>query len=144
MTEERSEKTEHRMGKDRRRFKRRHLLYYLKVTDLNGYPLGHLVDITEEGVLLLGEEPFSEGDYVTFHMNLPSGFDSEEKIEIQARCQWTKISTKPHLFEGGFQFFEVSPSVRALIRQLIEEFGMQDDLNHDGRPSGYPTKDPSP
>jgi len=124
-------------NKDRRRFKRRHLLYYLKVTDVNGYPLGHLVDITEDGVLLMGEEPFSEGDYLTFHMTLPAKFEGDEKVELQARCQWEKESRQPHLFEGGFQFYDVTQEIKDTIRDLIDQFGMQDELDHEGRPSNW-------
>ena len=47
---------------ERRKIKRRHLLYYGRIYDDNVKNLlGYLVDITESGFMLLSEDPFPVG-----------------------------------------------------------------------------------
>lgn len=98
------------------------------------------MDVTEEGVLLMGEEPFLEGDCITFNMILPTTFNGDEKVELQAKCQWTKRSKRPRLFEAGFRFVDVPTNVHDTLKKLIERFGMQENLDHEGRPSEWPVK----
>ena len=58
--------------KHERKAPRRHLIYYLRVYDrASGQQLGHLVDLTTEGVMLVSEEKLEKGVH-SLRMDLPA------------------------------------------------------------------------
>lgn len=113
--------------KERRRLKRRHLSYSLRVFDRNTDELfGHLVDITSEGVMFISENPIEEE--VTFHlkMTLPPEFSGGNQLEFSARCMWCRKDVNPDFYATGFQLIDVSKDHFAIVERLIEEFGFRD------------------
>ena len=50
------------MHHDKRQLKRVHLIYYLRIFDNDaGTAIGHLVDITTQGIMIISEEPVPAG-----------------------------------------------------------------------------------
>jgi hypothetical protein len=112
---------------DRRTLHRRHLIYYLKVFEKkSGNLLGHLVDITEEGLMIVSENSIKEGKVFKLRMALPREIEGKEEIEFDALSMWCHPDVNPSLFGVGFKFEYVDTLSRQIIFELIHEFGFSD------------------
>lgn len=112
---------------DRRTLHRRHLIYYLKVFERDTDELlGHLVDITEEGLMIVSDYPHEEGKLLKMKMLLPREIEGREQIEFDARTMWCRKDVNPSLFGVGFKFEYVDILSRQIIFELIHEFGFSD------------------
>lgn len=112
---------------DRRTLHRRHLIYYLKVFDrTTDELLGHLVDITEEGLMIVSENCAEAGKMIKMKMSLPREIEGQEEIEFDARSMWCRKDVNPSLFGVGFKFEFVDAATHQIIFELIHEFGFSD------------------
>lgn len=103
---------------DKRRQKRRHLIYYLEIFERKiGRALGHLADLTSEGLLLLTEEDggLAPGQALDLDIRLPEvpGLQSE-KLYVKAVVRWTGLDKNPALHCAGCQFAPLGPQARRL------------------------------
>lgn len=115
------------MLEDRRKLKRRHLIYYLRVFERGtGRLLGHLVDISTEGLMLLSEEPIETDQVFYFRMNLPTEIRSSAHVTFNARSIWCKPDNSPDFYATGFNFEEVTTEDIRVIEKLIETYGLND------------------
>lgn len=113
--------------KEKRRIKRRHLLYYLPVNDAESLDLlGHLADITIEGIMLVGDMALVPGR--TYELNLALPKDAFEKTELRctARCAYCRKDVNPSLYASGFEIKQIAAEDRVLIRALIRKIGFND------------------
>ncbi|MEI8131766.1 MAG: PilZ domain-containing protein [Leptolinea sp.] len=112
---------------DRRTLHRRHLIYYLKVFERETDTLlGHLVDITEEGLMIVSENPIDGGKEFKLRMLLPREIEGKEEIEFEATSTWCRTDVNPSLFGVGFKFDYVDTLSRQIIFELIHEFAFSD------------------
>ena len=57
---------------ERRNVRRRPLVYYLRAWDsMNSQMLGHIVDFTSHGLMLISEEPIQVGEEYSLEVRLP-------------------------------------------------------------------------
>jgi hypothetical protein len=109
---------------EKRRLKRHRLIYYLRVYSLPaGLLLGHLIDITPAGILIVGEAPLPVEQDFTLHMDLPGPIQGKEHILFTARCIWSRRDPAPSFFASGFQFVQVADEDKHIISGLIKDFG---------------------
>ena len=114
------------MGNNRK-LKRRHLIYYLRVFDKNsGKLMGHLVDVTQEGILLISEEPVPENTEYSLNMVLPETLEGEEMIEFRATSLWSKRDINPSFIATGYKIHDLSTEKSGIISSLVERFGFND------------------
>ncbi len=112
---------------DRRRLKRRHLLYYLRVTDTHtGRLIGHLVDITPDGVLIMSERRIRLGRTITLRMALPGQRGGGTGLEFEATSLWHRRDVNPDFWDIGFRTTALSRKQAAAIETLIEDYGFRD------------------
>jgi hypothetical protein len=112
---------------DRRTLHRRHLIYYLKVFERGKNTLlGHLVDITEEGLMIVSEKSVDENKLFKLRMVLPQEIEGKEEIEFDSRSMWCHKDVNPSLYGVGFKFEYVDALSRQIIFELIHEFGFSD------------------
>jgi hypothetical protein len=113
---------------ERRRVKRRHLLYYGRVYDENVQKLlGYLVDITENGFMLLSEEPYPVGVTRRLKLEVTDDVGESPYINFTVRSVWSEPDVDPTHFNTGFQILEIAPSDRALILTIVEKYGFRDN-----------------
>ncbi len=106
--------------------KRRQLIYYLKVISAEtGELLGHLVDITHNGIMILAKHPFDVGLEVPVRIALPSTFQGKDELKVTIESRWHRKDVNPQYFLTGFQIVQAAPADLALIDHLIEAFGFQ-------------------
>jgi hypothetical protein len=113
---------------ERRQLRRRHLIYYLRVIDTRtGRLLGHLVDVTTDGMMLMSPEPIPVGERFRLRMALPSDEEAQpETIEFEARSLWSRQDLNPDFHDTGFQFVGPSPRQMAAVATLIDDHGFRD------------------
>ena len=108
---------------DKRRFDRRHSIYYLRVYNQNdGTLLGNLVDISEKGVMLVSDEPLELDRFYKLKMQLPEPMNGKETIEFTGRCAWCKSDINPHFFGAGFELINPKPEFSEMLESLIEAY----------------------
>ncbi len=109
---------------DQRRLKRRHLFYYLKVFDAaSGRLIGHLVDLTREGVMILTADPVEVGAPFRLRLELPQEVDGQNDLLIEARSAWCRRDTNPDYWGVGFRLERVTRGSRSLVESMIYKFG---------------------
>ncbi len=111
---------------DRRSIRRRHLIYYLRVWDLNtDQLLGHIVDINTGGFMLISEKPIEPDQTfrLEIHWNTPD--DSKIQIQFQATSRWSSNDINQAFFDTGFELIGQVEDVLKPIREMIEEYGFK-------------------
>ncbi len=112
---------------ERRKLERRHLIYYLRVFERGtGRLVGHLVDISTEGLMLLSEEPIEIDRVFYFRMTLPTEIRSSAHVTFTARSIWCKPDNSPDFYATGFSFEEVTSEDIRVIENLIDAYGLKD------------------
>jgi hypothetical protein len=112
---------------DRRTIKRRHLIFYLRVWELDGNrPLGHVVDITPEGLMLISEQAIATGQEYALEVRLPETDGKREPMRFRAICRWSDNDVNPDFYDSGFEFLEKRPEDIETLRTLVEEYGFHD------------------
>jgi len=108
----------------KRAVKRIHLVYYLLVFDAKAEKLlGHVVDITTDGMKLMSKDPITPGTVFQFRMALPDEIGSSKEINFEAKSVWSKSNLYSDFFGTGFTFEKISDEDVAIIRKLIDKFG---------------------
>ena len=80
--------------------KRRHLIYYLRVFDSkNDSLVGHVIDITTEGIKLFNEKPIEPGKEFKFRMALPEFIKENVEIEFDKIRKQFNANLKNKEFE---------------------------------------------
>lgn len=115
------------MVEDRRQLKRRHLIFYLRVFDIKTNKLlGHLVDITPQGVMLISEKTIPLNTDFELKMALPSKSGQMHAFNFKARSLWCDKDINPDFYDTGFQLTDIDHEDRKIIEDLIEDFGFRD------------------
>ena len=109
---------------DKRRLRRRQLIYYLKVAERNTDRLvGRLVDVTTEGMMLISSEPVEMNRVFQLTLDLPEEMaGGPREIGLEARSLWSKKDVNPDFLLSGFEFVSVAPEDLVIITDLIRQY----------------------
>lgn len=112
--------------KHERKAPRRHLIYYLRVYDrASGQQLGHLVDLTTEGVMLVSERKLEKGVHA-LRMDLPATICGKTVLEFDAECLWSRNDVNPDFYDSGFRLVNPDRETARCIEDLILMYGFRD------------------
>lgn len=112
---------------ERRKFKRRYLMYYSRIFDKSkGSVLGYIVDLTPEGAMILSEQPVEVGQRFDFRMDLPEGIATKEFLDFEAESRWCSRDIDPNFWDTGLHLFNISEDDRLIIERMIQEYGFRD------------------
>jgi hypothetical protein len=112
---------------ERRKLKRRHLLYYLRVYNaLTGRLLGHLVDISPGGVMVMSQNRRRIGRTVVLRMVLPNQPRRAKILEFEATTKWCRRDVNPDFWDTGFETTTLSRKQMIAIETLVEDYGFRD------------------
>ena len=112
---------------EKRNLKRRHLIYYLRIMDQETNELlGHLVDITSEGIMVISESPLELNKVFRLRMMLPKEIIGKEALEFSAQSLWAKKDINPDFIDTGFKLIDLNEADASRVDQLIHHFGFQD------------------
>ena len=112
---------------ERRKLKRRHLIYYLRVFDVASNQLfGHLVDITTEGIMLISEDHKDVNKSFELKMVLPSDIGGKKEFQFETKSVYSKKDINPDFYDTGFLLINVDQEDLNVIDKLITRFGFRD------------------
>ncbi len=112
---------------EKRKIKRRHLIYYLKVLETKtNEVLGYLVDITTQGIMIMSEEPIEVDK--TFHLKMlvQSEMSNKEYLQFDATSKWCRKSINSDFYDSGFELLNMPTDDFKKIEEIIEELGFRD------------------
>ncbi|HSR37239.1 MAG TPA: PilZ domain-containing protein [Desulfurivibrionaceae bacterium] len=115
------------VGEESRGLQRRHLIYYLEIhDDVTGKLLGHLVDITTEGIKLVSKEPIERGKTFRLRMQLPEDYFDEKMLRFEAKSLWSSNDVNPEFYDTGFSTSGMDQRAKEIVAGLVGQFGFND------------------
>ncbi|MDA3851390.1 MAG: PilZ domain-containing protein [Spirochaetaceae bacterium] len=107
---------------------RRNLIIYLDCIDLaSGLEIGKVIDITQEGCMILTESPQDINSSLCFKVELPEAdvFKDKELI-VKGICCWVKKEKLQDIYCMGISFTEQTEEFHSIILNLISKIGFSD------------------
>ncbi len=112
---------------EKRKIKRKHLIYYLRVFDANtDQVIGHLVDITTGGFMLMSEKPIEKDTVYKLKIDLPEEIFGNKQITFEAKSARCEKDINPDFYNIGFLFININPNYFLTISQLVDQFGFEE------------------
>ena len=106
---------------------RRHLVFYLRVFDgLSNTILGHLVDMSEKGVLLMTDAPLELNKDHHLRIRLPAFVRDRHEVVLQGTSRWCRKESDPDLYLTGFQIYDFDISTKKVVSDLMKDFGYKE------------------
>ena len=101
---------------------RKHVFLYLKVFDQHtGQLLGHLGDISNEGMMIIADGAFSLHQQLDIRIQLPNSEEFSQKfLDIIVQSRWSAPDVNPELYCTGFLFVDASEADFIVIGQMID------------------------
>ena len=110
---------------EKRQIKRTHLIYYLRIYDgISSRVIGHAVDISQQGLMLISDEPVAVHEEYRLRMRFPGVAYEQEELLFYAICRWCRQDDNPAFYVAGFQIQNLLPEETRFIQSLIDEFGV--------------------
>jgi len=111
----------------RRSIRRRHLIYYLRVWDDDTKKLlGHIVDITTEGLMLVSDQPIELNKKFNLEMQWHDSDGETKQICFEAESRWEHKDVNASFYDTGFIILNQAAEMLTPIREIIDEFGFDD------------------
>jgi len=115
------------MATEKRKQPRRHLIFYLKVIEpASGELIGHLVDITSVGMMIICKQPLETGQEIPVKLLLPVAFETATHLDLVGETVWCHKDVNPDYYAVGFRFKPSSPETVYIIQDLVDAFGFQE------------------
>ena len=112
---------------DRRSILRRHLIYYLRVWDLQTNKLlGHIIDINSGGFMLISEKEIPLEKTFKLEIRWITPDEEEIKIQFRAESRWNANDVNSSFYDTGFKLLDPVDDALEPIRKMIEEYGFHD------------------
>ena len=86
--------------------------------------VGHIVDISPEGIMLITDEPITVQEEYRLRMRFPGTGSSQEELVLEAVCRWCREDENPEFYLAGFQIQDLPQDAEFFLQGLIAEFGM--------------------
>jgi len=102
--------------KDTGKFKRP----YFDVIDVStNQSVGHLIDLTLEGMKIITKKPLKQGQVFDFRIELPEEVDGVHKITSRVSCVWCERDINPEFYYAGFKIVDMTPPFSEIVDTLI-------------------------
>ncbi|MCP4753770.1 MAG: PilZ domain-containing protein [Proteobacteria bacterium] len=112
---------------EKRHIKRKHLVYYLRVFDTqNDKAIGRMLDITNKGMMIFGEDRLPLNKVYSLKLVLPDTIGGKEVITFEAESLRCEKDVNPDFYNTGFKIISIVEDDILTIQRLIERFGFND------------------
>lgn len=112
---------------DQRKQKRKNLIFYLKIHDeKTGNIIGHMANITTQGIMIVSENPLDIGSVLTLKMELPETYHLKKEIMFVAEVHWCQKDVNPHYYAIGLKFNHIAKDQLDIIAELIPKYLFND------------------
>lgn len=94
---------------------------YFDVIDLKTKKsLGHLIDLTIDGLQIISKAKIPKGKLITMRIELPEEVHETREIYITAESVWNRQDENPEIFYTGFKIVTITPPYGEVIDMLIQ------------------------
>ena len=108
--------------KDKRTATRRDTIYYLEVRDSSsGSLFGRVVDISDNGLLLVCERPPEGNAAITAEVLLPDSVSDAASFACRLTVRWKRPDHNPDFTLVGCRM-EVDPLELDTVRQVVQQY----------------------
>jgi hypothetical protein len=116
---------------ERRKLKRRSLAYYMLVLDANTQEkLGHLVDITPNGLMMDCPKSLPLGNDFRLRLDISADVADKSYIKFTARAKWCLPDVvEPYLYDIGFSIIDISEHDTEIIRHISDSYASRDGFS---------------
>ncbi|OWL90339.1 PilZ domain-containing protein [Halopseudomonas aestusnigri] len=105
---------------ERRRLERHQMSSSLEVFDLDtGDHLGRVVDLHEEGLMLLSNRPVDLNRAFALQVNLPMTLNGVNEFLLDAESLWNRVSINGEQFWTGMHFIDLPEESRQCISKMV-------------------------
>ncbi|GAA6151846.1 PilZ domain-containing protein [Pseudoteredinibacter isoporae] len=108
------------MSENRRKLERRRVdIAVVAHNGVDDEPLGKLVNIHEEGLMIMSDGPLQTDSIYQLELVLATPLDNESSIPVVADCLWQSPANTEGNYWVGFKIVEVSNKSVDLIGRLV-------------------------
>ncbi len=108
---------------NQRNVKREQTIFYLEVIDVEiDQPIGRLVDITTEGLMVVHDSPLAVNREYQVRVLIPRELNGSLQIEFTAECRWCRQSVNLDYFDAGLHIVDISPNDRLRIEMIMKYY----------------------
>lgn len=113
---------------EKRKLRRWHVVYYLRIFDHETESqLGHVVDLTTEGLKVVSEWPIPTPKRYSLWMELPRPDGETKQIHLEAESLWSQRDEADSRFHStGFKLSRVTQEATRAIRALVDELKLNE------------------
>jgi len=105
---------------EKRIYKRQNLICYLRVFETKtGKLIGHLVDISPEGIMVMCSLPVEPDKVYSLRIVIERGLSDKELIDFEARSRWCRKEEGAHFFDCGYELTAITEENRSKIEKMI-------------------------
>lgn len=90
--------------------------------------IGHIVDISDRGLMLISDSPIPVNEEYRLRMRLPAEIVDKDEIVIDATSRWCKQDENPDFYISGFQITTLTAEIQKYITCLIEDFSFNEPV----------------
>ncbi len=119
-----AEKEQKSFAGDPRQCARGDVVFYLRLFDgTSSRVIGHLADISEQGLMLISDEPIEVGKTSRLRLGVPEELHEKQEVLFEATSRWCRPDGTPNLYISGFTINDPTKEVQNCIHRLVREFG---------------------
>lgn len=108
------------MGSEKRRHERIQLSSPLKAIDtLSGDCLGLLVNVSFEGLMLIGEKPVVDG--AVYQVEIPLGDEGAQTLSAGIECLWSSEADSEDKNWSGYRIIDISEDGKLLLEKIVSQ-----------------------
>jgi hypothetical protein len=109
---------------ERRKFNRRSISYYLRIIDVGeNQMLGHLADITLQGLKMDSQKPIPANLAYRLRINTTADVADKDYIQFEACTRWCHIDPiQPGIFNIGFEIVQIDPHDAKIVQRIMDKY----------------------
>ncbi|HOB62786.1 MAG TPA: PilZ domain-containing protein [Candidatus Competibacteraceae bacterium] len=110
------------IGVENRKHKRWYLMMYLRVyRQDNKELLGHIVDISREGMRLVSDKPITLNQTFQLWVDVPKENAARQHIALEVESLWSGRDVNPDFYDTGFRIKNINTQALLQLKLLIDE-----------------------
>lgn len=111
---------------EQRRSKRKPPSQTIDVTNaMTGAVIGHIGNLSVDGMMLVAHEPFRADALYQFSFNLPDEHGEKTSLEVGMHEQWLEPGGMANQYWAGFRIIDISERDAELLRGWVERDSQQ-------------------
>ncbi len=117
---------------ERRKFKRRNLIYYIPVIESDTqHPIGRMADISSKGFKLDSDYQIPIEKDFQLGLNTTPDIADIAFIGFVARSKWCRADTiEPCQYYIGFDIIDIAPHAAEIVQCIVDKYGVRDNPVH--------------